>query len=98
VCLEAANGSEALEVLRKEWVDLILTDINMPVMNGEELMRRLERDEALRSIPVLVVSTDGTSQRIQQMMTLGARRYLAKPFTPEGLREELERLLEAPRG
>lgn len=98
VCLEAANGKEALEVLRREWVDLVLTDINMPTMNGEEFVRQLEQDEALRSIPVLVVSTDGTSQRIQQMMTLGARGYLAKPFTPEGLREELERLLEVPRG
>ncbi len=96
VQLEAANGKEALEVLRHEWVDLILTDINMPTMNGEELVRALESDEALRSIPVLVVSTDGTSQRIQQMMTLGAKGYLAKPFTPEGLREELERLLEVP--
>jgi len=76
------------------WVDLILTDINMPCMNGEEFVRRLEQDECLRSIPVLVVSTDSTSQRIRQMLTLGAKGYLAKPFTPEGLRGELERLLE----
>jgi two-component system chemotaxis response regulator CheY len=92
--LEAADGREALEVLGREWVDLVLTDLNMPGMNGEEFVRRLEQDECLRSIPVLVVSTDSTSQRIQQMLTLGAKGYIAKPFTPEDLRLELERLLE----
>ena len=96
--LEAGDGQEALAVLGKEWVDLILTDINMPGMNGEELVRHLEGDEYLRSIPVLVVSTDSTSQRVRQMLTLGARGYLAKPFTPEGLREELEKLLGVPHG
>jgi len=90
--LEAANGQEALDMLKKEWVDLILTDINMPEMNGEEFVRRLENDECLRSIPVLVVSTDSTTQRIHQMLTLGAKGYIATPFTPEGLREELARL------
>jgi two-component system, chemotaxis family, chemotaxis protein CheY len=53
-CLEAANGQEALAVLRGHWVDAILTDINMPQMDGEELLRRLSEDEVLRSIPVTV--------------------------------------------
>ena len=92
--LEAADGREALDVLGREWVDLILTDINMPGMNGEEFVRRVEQDEGLRSIPILVVSTDSTSQRVQQMLTLGAKGYISKPFSPEGLRLELERLLE----
>jgi two-component system chemotaxis response regulator CheY len=93
--LEAGNGQEALEVLQREWVDLILTDLNMPGMNGEEFVRRLEQDECLRSVPVLIVSTDSTGQRIQQMLSLGAKGYLSKPFTPEALREELERVLGA---
>jgi two-component system chemotaxis response regulator CheY len=76
-------------------VDVILTDINMPTMNGEQFVRRLEADESLSSIPVLVVSTDCTGFRIQQMLALGAKGYLPKPFTPEALREELERVLEA---
>jgi len=95
-CFEAGNGQEALEVLNREWVDVILTDINMPEMNGEELVRTLEQDEKLKSIPILVVSTDATSTRIQQMLSLGARGYVTKPFPPETLREELERVLEVP--
>ena len=94
-CLEAANGSEALDVLHKEWVDVILTDINMPVMNGQEFVRNLAADENFRSIPVLVVSTDRTEDRIREMISLGAKGYVPKPFQPEQLREELERVLEA---
>ena len=91
--LEAGNGREALDLLRKEWVDVVLTDINMPAMDGEQLVRCLEADELLKSVPVVIVSTDGTESRIQQMLTLGARGYVKKPFMPETLREELERVL-----
>jgi two-component system, chemotaxis family, chemotaxis protein CheY len=93
--LEASNGREALDVLRNNWVDIILTDINMPVMNGQEFVRRLEEDAELRLIPVLVISTDRTEDRIREMMDLGARSYITKPFQPEALRQELETLLEA---
>ncbi len=92
-CLEAGNGQEALAVLRKEWVDVILTDINMPVMDGEELARQLAADDVLRSVPLLVVSTDRTQARIERMMALGARGYLTKPFTPEMMGEQLEQVL-----
>jgi two-component system, chemotaxis family, chemotaxis protein CheY len=92
-CLEAGNGKEALDLLREEWVDVVLTDINMPVMDGEEFVRRLEEDDALRSIPVLVVSTDRTDGRIQRMLALGAKGYVTKPFLPETLRAELESIL-----
>jgi two-component system chemotaxis response regulator CheY len=94
-CLEAGNGAEALQALRREWVDVILTDINMPGMDGEQLLRHLSDDEMLRALPVVVISTDRTDHRIQQMMSLGARGYLIKPFRPEDLRAELERTLEA---
>ncbi len=92
-CLEAGNGQEALEVLRREWVDVVLTDLNMPTMDGEQFVRVVEQDESLRSIPVVVVSTDRTEGRIRQMMALGAKGYVAKPFPPETLREELENVL-----
>ncbi|HEY1341945.1 MAG TPA: response regulator [Bryobacteraceae bacterium] len=95
-CIEAANGEEALSVLHGQWVDAILTDINMPQMDGEEFLRRLAADELLRSIPVTVVSTDATQNRIDRMLRLGARGYIVKPFTPETLRAELERTLGAP--
>ena len=94
-CLEASNGAEALTLLQNEWVDAILSDVNMPGMDGEELLRRLEGDETLRQIPVIVVSTDGTEARVQRMLQLGARGYVTKPFRPETLRSELERTLEA---
>jgi two-component system chemotaxis response regulator CheY len=92
-CLEAGDGEEALALLRGEWVDIILTDINMPRMNGEQLLEHLGKDDCLRSIPVLVVSTDATERRIQSMISLGAKGYVAKPFTPETLSRELTRLL-----
>ncbi len=95
-CFEASNGQEALDLLRFEWVDAILTDINMPVLDGEELLRRLSQEELLRSVPAIVISTDATSRRIDRMRALGARGYVTKPFRPEDLRAELERTLEAP--
>jgi two-component system, chemotaxis family, chemotaxis protein CheY len=94
-CAEAGNGYEALDRLREEWVDLILTDINMPGMDGEEFLRRLDADDMLRSLPVVVISTDATSRRIKTMLALGARGYITKPFTPEALRTELDRTLGA---
>jgi two-component system chemotaxis response regulator CheY len=92
-CLEASNGEEALAQLETNSVDVILTDINMPKMNGEELLRRLETDERLRGVPTLVISTDATKARILKMLSLGAQGYITKPFSPEALREELERVL-----
>jgi two-component system, chemotaxis family, chemotaxis protein CheY len=74
-------------------VDVVLTDLNMPTMDGEQFVRVVEQDESLRSIPVVVVSTDRTEGRIRQMMALGAKGYVAKPFPPETLREELEKVL-----
>ncbi len=92
-CNEAGNGEEALAQLNAHRVDVILTDINMPRMNGEELLQRLEADGVLKNIPALVISTDATKERILRMLALGAEGYMSKPFTPETLREELERVL-----
>jgi two-component system chemotaxis response regulator CheY len=92
-CFEANNGKEALEILETEWVDVVLTDINMPVMNGHEFVQALAGSEALRSIPVIVVSTDRTEDRVREMIALGAKGYVKKPFQPEELRTELEKVL-----
>ena len=94
-CFEASNGEEALALLRTEWVDAILTDINMPVVDGEEFLKRLAREDLLRSVPTIVISTDATKNRMERMFALGARGYVTKPFRPEDLRAELERTLEA---
>jgi two-component system chemotaxis response regulator CheY len=93
---EAGDGEAALETLRERWVDLVLTDINMPRMNGEELVRQLENDELLRDIPVIVVSTDSSHGRKELMLKLGARGYISKPFLPETLRDEVEKVLGVP--
>jgi two-component system chemotaxis response regulator CheY len=94
-CREASNGLEALHLLKTETVHAILTDINMPTMDGEELLRQLAADDRLRTIPAVVISTDATGKRIERMKALGARGYIAKPFRPEDLRAELERSLGA---
>jgi two-component system chemotaxis response regulator CheY len=93
ICLNAGNGQEALDLLCSQWVDVILTDINMPTMDGEQLLKALEADETLRTIPVIVISTDSTQHRVQSMLTLGAKGYVTKPFLPETLREEIEKVL-----
>lgn len=92
-CLEANNGQEALDLLRVEWVDIVLTDINMPLMDGEQLLRALKADSALRSIPVLVLSTDRSASRVKQMLELGAGGYVGKPFLPGDLGGEMTKLL-----
>jgi two-component system chemotaxis response regulator CheY len=92
-CFEAGDGVEALDRLKGEWVDAILTDINMPRMDGEALLQALAGDEKLRSIPVLVISTDATEKRIARLLSAGARGYITKPFVPEELRSQLERIL-----
>ncbi|MGA7237352.1 MAG: response regulator [Bryobacteraceae bacterium] len=89
-CIEASDGSEALMALRAGKADAILTDINMPVMDGEEFVRHLSQDAGLRAIPVLVVSTDASDCRMERMKALGARGYLGKPFRPEQLRAAIE--------
>jgi two-component system, chemotaxis family, chemotaxis protein CheY len=90
---EASDGEEALTSLRQHWIDLVLTDINMPRMNGEELVRRMESDDMMRTIPVIVISTDSSHSRVQKLLALGAKGYVCKPFAPEALRDEVEKVL-----
>ena len=94
-CFQAGDGGEALELLAGKRVDVILTDINMPGMDGGQFVAPCSRIGLLQAIPVVVVSTDATSGRMQQMMALGARGYVTKPFSPEALRQELDRVLES---
>ena len=95
---EAENGQEALQLLRERWVDLVLTDINMPRMDGEEFVRRIESDRVLQGIPVIVVSTDSSRSCVQRMLALGARGYVSKPFLPESLRDAVEKILGVSHG
>lgn len=84
---EAGNGREALDVLEGNWVDLVLTDINMPVMDGMEMVARMRESSDLAGIPVIVVSTEGAADRLDQLKEMGVSAYVRKPFTPERLRD-----------
>jgi len=83
---EAANGGQALDVLRTAWVDLMLLDINMPVMNGEEVIDHLRADPETADLKIIVVSTERSDARIERLAAKGVA-FVHKPFTPESLRD-----------
>ena len=89
--LEAANGEEGLFVLQDQWVDLLLLDVNMPVMNGEEMLRRVRAAPETENLPVIVVSTEGSETRLAALHQLGAS-IVHKPFAPETLRDAILRV------
>jgi two-component system chemotaxis response regulator CheY len=89
---EASNGQEALKVLDGNWIDLALVDINMPVMDGEEMINRLRQNPATSDLPIIIVSTEGSESRKEVLMRQGAR-FVHKPFTPETLRDAILRTL-----
>jgi two-component system, chemotaxis family, chemotaxis protein CheY len=92
-CLEAGNGREALEVLANSWIDLILSDIHMPIMDGFGLLQALREEESWHDLPVVMITTEANEQRLQEAMSLGARGYIRKPFTPENIRSFLSRVM-----
>ena len=81
---QAADGAQALDLLRTTWIDLVLLDINMPVMNGEQFLQALRADPSLAGQPVIVVSTESSKTRIERLRALGAG-VIHKPFRPEEL-------------
>lgn len=85
--LEAGSGVEGLQVLTEEAVDLVLADINMPEMSGVEMCEAMQEDDALASVPVVVVSTEASRTRIAELQTKGVQGYVHKPFTPEQIRD-----------
>ena len=89
---EATNGQEALKILEGNWIDLAMVDINMPVMDGAEMIDRLRQNPATADLPVLVVSTEGSETRKKVLIQKGAG-FVHKPFTPETLRDAILRTL-----
>ena len=86
---EAGNGEEALRVLEAHDVEVLLTDINMPVMNGTELLRTVAADPRWRSLRRVIISTDGSASRRDEAAGLDVRCYLEKPISPEIIRDVL---------
>jgi len=81
--LEAGNGAEALSILAEHRVDLILCDINMPVMDGPEFIKRLPGVTNAKNVPVVMITTEGSEAHVVQALSCGARGYIRKPFTAE---------------
>jgi YesN/AraC family two-component response regulator len=93
--LEASNGAEGLAVLQAHEVHLLLTDINMPVMNGAEMLREISLNERWRHLNRVIISTDGSTVRREEAADLDVRCYLEKPFSPEVLRDVLNELADS---
>ena len=90
---EAGDGAAALEVLRSQKVGLVLSDINMPNMDGLELLGRIKAHEHWRRLPVIMITTEGAAAKVQEAVALGAAGYVRKPFTAEQIKEKLAGLL-----
>jgi len=88
---EAANGQEGLEALGEHWIDLVIVDINMPVMTGEEMIDRMRRIPEFFDLPVIVVSTEGSQTRIEKLVEKGVK-FIHKPFAPETIRTAITEL------
>ena len=88
---QAANGQEGLAALEARWVDVVLVDINMPVMNGEEMIERIRQNPLARALPIIVISTEGSETRIERLMQKGAV-FVHKPFSPETIREVIKQI------
>ena len=86
---EAGNGAEALAVLQGNGVDLILCDINMPVMDGLEFIKQLSTAGTAKGVPVIMITTEGSESHVVQALSCGARGYIRKPFTPEQVKEQI---------
>lgn len=83
---QAANGQEGLEILGANWIDLLMADIHMPVMDGEEMINHLRKNSRYQDLPVVVVSSESDRNKIELLHRQGAT-FIHKPFTPETLRE-----------
>ena len=95
VVLEAGSGSEALDLLKAQKVDLILTDINMPSMDGLEFLRQLRAQNLAPGVPVVMITTESSMKFVQQAIQAGAQGYIRKPFTAEQVKERVLPLLNA---
>lgn len=90
---EAGDGVEALAMLSANKVGLVLSDINMPNMDGLEFLSKLKSDEANKDLPVIMITTEGNQNKVMEAVNLGASGYVRKPFTTEQIKEKLTGLI-----
>jgi two-component system, chemotaxis family, chemotaxis protein CheY len=89
---QARHGQEALEILKSHWVDLVLADLNMPVMDGGEMIRRIRANPAWADLPLIIMSTEGSQTRIEDLLDAHSR-FVHKPFAPERVRDVVTEML-----
>lgn len=92
--LEADDGTTALEVLKKQQIDLIISDWNMPEMSGLELLKSVRKDEATKDIPFLMVTAEAQKDNVLQALKAGVSNYIVKPFTPDAIKTRLCQILD----
>ncbi len=92
---EAGSGAEGLEVLKCKSVDLILSDINMPTMDGLEFLRQIRAQNLAQDVPVVMITTESSEEHVKQAIQAGARGYIRKPFTAEQVKERVLPLVRA---
>ena len=91
---EANDGMEGLTAMRAQTVGLVLTDINMPNMDGLEFLKALKGNPAWKGVPVMIVTTEGSQDKVLQALKLGAAGYVRKPFTPDQIKDKLIGLVQ----
>jgi two-component system chemotaxis response regulator CheY len=89
VVLEAASGTDGLEVLKTQRVNLILSDINMPQMDGLEFLRQLRAQNLAENVPVVMITTESSEEHVKQAIMAGAQGYIRKPFTADQVKERV---------
>lgn len=94
--VQAENGAQALQILPEQPFNLVMADLNMPEMNGVEMTARILADERTKNIPVVVITTEASTARIEELKAAGVKGYVHKPFTPEGIRDMLQDILGMP--
>ena len=95
VVFEAGSGTEGLEVLRGRQVDLILSDINMPSMDGLEFLRQIREQKLAPGVPIVMITTESSEEHVKQAIAAGAQGYIRKPFTAEQVKERVLPLVHA---
>jgi two-component system chemotaxis response regulator CheY len=91
--VEAGDGKEGLEKFQAGGIDLILTDWNMPNMDGLSMVKEIRKLDPEKKVPIVMVTTEGSADKVKEAVMAGANNYIAKPFTPERLQEKLGKML-----
>lgn len=92
---EAGSGAEALDIVRAKAVDLIVSDINMPIMDGLEFLRQMRSAKLAEGVPVVMITTESSEEQVKQAILAGAQAFIRKPFTAEQIKERLLPLIGA---